>query len=165
MPMGWETVSLNCNHQWAYCSSPRWYMSMENHGGMILTGENQITWRKTYPSVTMSTTNRTWTDPGMNLDLFNHRLVTNRLSHSTQVYIIARRCTHKYPLLKNTVKGWGGGGKDWNPSWITLCCANNILNTFRIMNPTLVLLVCDAILNYLCFWIFMLFLPSFSLDN
>jgi hypothetical protein len=30
---------LNCGHQLAYCSSPRWYMSMEKHGGIILTGE------------------------------------------------------------------------------------------------------------------------------
>jgi hypothetical protein len=28
-----ETISLNYGHQWAYCSSPRWYMSMENCGG------------------------------------------------------------------------------------------------------------------------------------
>jgi hypothetical protein len=35
-----ETTSLNCGHQLACCSSVRWYMSMENHGGMILMGEN-----------------------------------------------------------------------------------------------------------------------------
>jgi hypothetical protein len=29
----------NCGHQLAYCSSQRWYMSMEKHGGIILTGE------------------------------------------------------------------------------------------------------------------------------
>jgi hypothetical protein len=33
-------MSLNCSHQRVYCSSPRWYMSMENRAGMILTGEN-----------------------------------------------------------------------------------------------------------------------------
>jgi hypothetical protein len=27
----------------AYCLSPRWYMSMESHSGMILTRENQLT--------------------------------------------------------------------------------------------------------------------------
>jgi hypothetical protein len=26
-----ETISLNCGHQWTYCSPLRWYMSMENH--------------------------------------------------------------------------------------------------------------------------------------
>jgi hypothetical protein len=30
-----ETMSLNCGHQRAYCSSPRRYMSMENHDGVI----------------------------------------------------------------------------------------------------------------------------------
>jgi hypothetical protein len=35
-----ETTSLNCSHQWAHSSSPRWYMSMEKHGGMILIEEN-----------------------------------------------------------------------------------------------------------------------------
>jgi hypothetical protein len=32
-------LSPNCGHQWAYFSSPKWYMSMESHGGMILTGK------------------------------------------------------------------------------------------------------------------------------
>jgi hypothetical protein len=38
-------------------------MSMENDGGMILTGENRRTRRETCPSATMSTTNPTWIDP------------------------------------------------------------------------------------------------------
>jgi hypothetical protein len=29
-----ETTSLNCCHERTYCSSPRWYMRMENDGGM-----------------------------------------------------------------------------------------------------------------------------------
>jgi hypothetical protein len=33
-----ETISLNFGHQWTYCSSPRWYISMENQRGMISTG-------------------------------------------------------------------------------------------------------------------------------
>jgi hypothetical protein len=28
-----ETMSHNCAHQRAYCSSPGWYVNMENHGG------------------------------------------------------------------------------------------------------------------------------------
>jgi hypothetical protein len=35
-----ETTSLNCGHQRAYCSSQRWYMIIQSHGGMILGGEN-----------------------------------------------------------------------------------------------------------------------------
>jgi hypothetical protein len=39
-PCRWgETTSLNCGHQRAYCSSRRWYMSKENNGGVISTGE------------------------------------------------------------------------------------------------------------------------------
>jgi hypothetical protein len=36
-----ETMSLNCGHQRVYCPSPRWYMSTESHGGIILTGETK----------------------------------------------------------------------------------------------------------------------------
>jgi hypothetical protein len=34
-----ENTTSICGHQRAYCSSTRWYMSMENYGEMILTGE------------------------------------------------------------------------------------------------------------------------------
>jgi hypothetical protein len=40
-------------------------MSMENDGGMILTGKNRRTRRKTCTSATLSTTNPTWI-PGSN---------------------------------------------------------------------------------------------------
>jgi hypothetical protein len=30
-----ETTYLNCGHQHEYCSSPRWYKSMERHGGIL----------------------------------------------------------------------------------------------------------------------------------
>jgi hypothetical protein len=39
-------------------------MSFESDGGMILTGENRRTRRKTCPSATLSTTNPTWIGPG-----------------------------------------------------------------------------------------------------
>jgi hypothetical protein len=35
------TVSLNCGYQQTYCSSPRCYMNIENHGRRILTGETE----------------------------------------------------------------------------------------------------------------------------
>jgi hypothetical protein len=77
-----EAMSLNCGHQQARCSSPR-YMSMESHGGMILTGENRKTWRETCPSSTLSTINPTWTDPGVNPGLGGERSGTNGLNHGT----------------------------------------------------------------------------------
>jgi hypothetical protein len=36
-----EAVSLNCGHKGSYCSSPRWCMSMESHGEMILTRKTE----------------------------------------------------------------------------------------------------------------------------
>jgi hypothetical protein len=76
-------MSWTCGHQRAYCSSPGWYMSMECHGGMILTGENRITRSKTYPIATLFTTNPTWTDPGAIPGLRGERPAANRLSHGT----------------------------------------------------------------------------------
>jgi hypothetical protein len=46
---------------------------------MKLTGENRSTRRKTCPSGTLSTTNPTWTDPG----LCGEKRASNRLSHGT----------------------------------------------------------------------------------
>jgi hypothetical protein len=46
---------------------------------MKLTGENRSTRRKTCPSATLSTTNPTWTDPGLG----GEKPTTNRLSHGT----------------------------------------------------------------------------------
>jgi hypothetical protein len=35
-----ETTSLNCGHKRDYCSSPRWYMNMGNHGWWCRLGKN-----------------------------------------------------------------------------------------------------------------------------
>jgi hypothetical protein len=53
-------------------------MSFDSDGGMISTGENQRTRRKTC-------LNATWTDPGMNLGLPGERPATNRPSHGTDL--------------------------------------------------------------------------------
>jgi hypothetical protein len=58
-------------------------MSLESDGGMILTGENRGTRRKTCPSATLSTTNPTWIDLGANPGLRGERPATNDLSHGT----------------------------------------------------------------------------------
>jgi hypothetical protein len=49
------------------------------YGGMILTGESQRTLRSTCPSVTLSTTNLTRTDPGENAGVHSERLETKHL--------------------------------------------------------------------------------------
>jgi hypothetical protein len=60
-------------------------MSMEQWWSE-LTGENRRTWRKTYPSATLSTTNPTWVDTGVNSGLGGERSVTNCLGHGTAIY-------------------------------------------------------------------------------
>jgi hypothetical protein len=50
-------------------------------GGMILTGKNRRTLRKTCPSATLSTTNLTCIDPGANPGLRGEKPATNDLSH------------------------------------------------------------------------------------
>jgi hypothetical protein len=44
---------------------------------MILMGENENTWRKTFSSSTMSTKTIMWTHQGLNLDMHGERLLTN----------------------------------------------------------------------------------------
>jgi hypothetical protein len=66
---------------------PRRYMSMESHGGTILTGGNRRTRRETCPSVSLFTTNATWTDTGANSDLRGERPATDRLNGTT-TYIL-----------------------------------------------------------------------------
>jgi hypothetical protein len=82
-----ENTSLNCIHQWAYCSSPKLYMSMESHGGIMLTGTNQGTRRKTCLIVTWPTTNLTLTDPGLNLGLCSERPATSGLRHGMATWV------------------------------------------------------------------------------
>jgi hypothetical protein len=58
-------------------------MSLDSDGGMILTGKNRRTRRKTCPSATLSTTNPTQIDPGANPGFRGERPATNDLSHGT----------------------------------------------------------------------------------
>jgi hypothetical protein len=58
-------------------------MSLESDGGMILTGENRRTRRKTCPSATLSIADPTWIDPGANPGLRGERPAANDLSHGT----------------------------------------------------------------------------------
>jgi hypothetical protein len=58
-------------------------MNMEDNGGMILTGDNRRTRRKTCPIATFSTTNPTWVDLDANPRLRGERSATNRLNHGT----------------------------------------------------------------------------------
>jgi hypothetical protein len=58
-------------------------MRMESQCGIIFTGANEKTRRKTCHSVTLSITNSTWTYQGANLGLCDERPATNLLSIGT----------------------------------------------------------------------------------
>jgi hypothetical protein len=56
-----KTMSLNCGQYSAHSSSPRWYLSLESHGGMTFREGNRETRRESCPSATLTTTNTTST--------------------------------------------------------------------------------------------------------
>jgi hypothetical protein len=78
-----RTMSLNCGHHWAYCSSSIWYMNVESHGGMTLTGKYRRTLRNACPSATLSTTNSAWNEAGAIPGLRGERPAANRLRNGT----------------------------------------------------------------------------------
>jgi hypothetical protein len=82
MSMGSDDVS-GLQPQTDLLFIPRWYMSIGNHGGIISTGWNRRTPRKTCPSATLCTTNASLTEPGTYAGLRGERPATNRLSHFT----------------------------------------------------------------------------------
>jgi hypothetical protein len=47
------------------------------------TGKSRCTWRNTFPIVSLSTTNVTWTGLGLNTSLHGERPATNRQSYGT----------------------------------------------------------------------------------
>jgi hypothetical protein len=71
-------------------------------GGVILTRENQHTWRKTCLSATLSTTNPTWTGLASNSSFCSERPVTNCPRHDmpcTVICVLERtRLTYKVSL-------------------------------------------------------------------
>jgi hypothetical protein len=60
---------------------------------MKLTGETRSTRGKTCPSVALSDTNLTWTDPESNPDLRGERLAANRQNHD-RAYVLVQLVIH-----------------------------------------------------------------------
>jgi hypothetical protein len=77
-----ETTSLNCGHQLAFCSSPRWYEYGEPRWKDIDTGKPKNS-EKPLSQCHFCTTNPTWTDPDANTGLVCEKPATNRLNHGT----------------------------------------------------------------------------------
>jgi hypothetical protein len=81
MSMGWDYVStlrpltgqLFMPQVMCVCGKPRW---------SVINRSNRRIRRKTCPSATFSTSNPTWTDPGLR----GQRLAVNRLSHGTALH-------------------------------------------------------------------------------
>jgi len=60
-------------------------MGMEHCQNESDISEDSSTHRKTYPNVTLSTTNPIWTGLGLNLGLHGETPVTNHLNHGTTI--------------------------------------------------------------------------------
>jgi hypothetical protein len=65
---------------------PRWYMSIKAMAEWYWQGETKELKRIPCLSTTLSITNPTWIDPGVNLGLRGDRPATNGLSHGTAHY-------------------------------------------------------------------------------
>jgi hypothetical protein len=92
----------------AYYAFPIRYEFEERRRNDILTGENRRTRRKTCPSVTLSTTNPTWIDPGANPSVRSQRPATNDRSHGTAYCIVTGVFVDSnYAHISNTKAGTG----------------------------------------------------------
>jgi hypothetical protein len=92
-------LNLYFGHQRAHCSSPSDDMSMESHGGMILTGKDRRTRIKPYSIATLYSTNPTWIDSDANPGLRGERPAANHLSHGTVFWPVVAF----YPARVNNV--------------------------------------------------------------
>jgi hypothetical protein len=79
--VGWDWVSWYCGHYWPIVPAPddSWWWLWRNWWNEDWQGKPKYS-EKTCPSVTLSTTNPTWLDPGLNLGRRVGKPATNRLS-------------------------------------------------------------------------------------
>jgi hypothetical protein len=76
------SLRLNCGHQRAYCSSPKWHKRMEpslNDSCRIKPKNSE----RNFPNAISFTTHPTWADLDANPGRRGERLATSRLSHGT----------------------------------------------------------------------------------
>jgi hypothetical protein len=79
--VGWDF--WYCGHHWPIVPAPddRWWRLWKNWWNEDWQGQPKYS-EKTCPSGTLSTTNPTWLDPGLNPDRSGGKPATNRLSYS-----------------------------------------------------------------------------------
>jgi hypothetical protein len=90
----------------AYYAFPRWYEFGERRSNDMLTGEHRRTRRKTCPSATLSTTNPTWIDQGVNPGLRCERPTTNDLTHGTAYLLASSFTLWPWKLVPYTRQSW-----------------------------------------------------------
>jgi hypothetical protein len=90
---------------------------MESYGGITLTGVNRRTLRITCHSATLSTTNPTWTDLGVNTGLRGQRPTVNHLNHGTALYDIVGDRSRRSEFPSRKKQGFSsrlpGSGQIW----------------------------------------------------
>jgi hypothetical protein len=84
--MGWDWY---CDHYWSSVPAPddRWWRLLWNWWNEDWQGKPKYS-EKTCHSATLSTTNPTWLDPGLNPGRLGGKPATNRLSYGASYYII-----------------------------------------------------------------------------
>jgi hypothetical protein len=80
--VGWDWVSWYYGHYWPVVPAPddRWWRLWRNWWNEVWQGKLKDS-EKTCPNATLSTTNPTWLDPGLNPDSHGGKPATNRLSY------------------------------------------------------------------------------------
>jgi hypothetical protein len=87
--VGWDLVSWYCGQYWPIVPAPdddRWWWLRRNWWN----GDWQVKQKysaKTCPSATLSTTNSTWLDPGLNPGRRGGKPATNRLSYGAALLL------------------------------------------------------------------------------
>jgi hypothetical protein len=78
----WDWVSWYCGHYWPIVPTPddRWWWLWRNWWNEDWQGKPKYS-EKTCSSATLSTTNPTWLDPGLNPSRRGRKPATNRLSY------------------------------------------------------------------------------------
>jgi hypothetical protein len=80
--VGWEWISWYWGHYWPIvpASDDRWWWLSRNWWNEEWQGKPKYS-EKTFPSTTLSTTNPTWLEPGLNPGCRGGKPATNRLSY------------------------------------------------------------------------------------
>jgi hypothetical protein len=97
--VGEVRLSVSCRQQWACCSSPRWYVSMEPWWNDIDRGKTI----EPGGGGGGKSTNAMWTDSYVNLGLCDERPVANCVSYGMAWIWLLNRTTEPFMLTSETL--------------------------------------------------------------